>query len=1400
MIPQEEESFPRGRRKVTKPFKRPAKADDNLFGSKSAPKSKKSKTSNEKQSRGLLTEDAFQSAVKVSGSLTYQKVQDGMVILGCVRNVTNFSLEVELPGLIFAHIGITNISDQFTQYLNKKLNENDENDDPDFILKNLFHIGQILPIKVVSINETEKGFRIEGSVNPTDVNSGKNHGSFKKNMLVWACVKSVLDHGYELSMGVKNCRVFLPRENVDKEKTYTIGEPLFCVIHKSSDDTIANTLRVSAKQEHIKSTKIEELSSLHDIMPGMHVDFLSEKIISSGIQGKFLDDYFGYVNENFLKKPLQKLQDYNEGKLLKAFVLYVEPATKITHLTLRTSDAYSTAVYKSGDIVQAEVFSKSNQGVYFELPENQKGFSTNKRVINTLPKSNSSDLNTAISFKYPVGSVHKCRIFDFNYLSQMYVVTVEEALVKQKLFNINDIELGKLLNVKIENVKSEGLVVSAGSFRGFVPNNQITNAQFSDNIKKKFVVGKKVNARVVNITEDKNVIFTLKPALVESDACLKSLKDFTPNQKYPGVIIRTNPYCATVGFYGNVKGTINKSNLDSEDSVNPQQYFYKGQVVNVLVLSVKNNMAILSLKEPTDKVAVNIKVGDFITGVVTKIHDDHLDIKTSTRKILGTLHVNHLGTHINLCKPLLKTYKVGDKIKNLICINNDPNLMAFSRREGLRFKNKASLKKFDQLKKGNIVRCFYESEDKTGIYVTVFTKDYHDKVHISKGNLQGQKFEYQQAILARILTIDNNNKTLKLTTKLDRSVEYSISLFGLYLSDLQKLREFGKNNNWLHCKYNPGERVKCTVKNVTKLGCVCTLPNGGQGLVPKLLIPANCKNGQKVDGVVLSQDFADEYVELCLNDNFSNKINEDQDLEINMSQTASCVVEKLLEKKDYLLTVLKHSEGNKQLVYIPLSLYENDNSNPSSYYNQNKLKISICGKIGNNLIGISKKLFLTLEKENSKAELEKLKRLSNVDAGKTIKNEDEDEEEMEVDEDSDEVEEEEENSDEVKEEKDDEASEEDSDVEMAIDESDLEESDLDEIKAESSEDEDATPKSSTDNSKSIFPGISSFFNPLKPSEAPEESSSDEEEEGVVVKKKKKLSRAERAEQMKLEEERLSKIEKRFADNVAEPESADDFDRLLLANPNSSELWTKYMAFHISSTEIDKARSVAKRALEGINMTCVQERLNIWIALLHLENLYGNKETFDKVFDDAIKFNDSLQVYLKVIEMLADNGKLSEMEEKIRKVKNKHKQDTTMWTEIGKVYYKIKKFKDARNMKDAALKSIADKKTQMSLIIRFAIMEFKYGEEEQGAAIFESIINIDPRKVNIWSTYVDQLVKLNRLEQARKVLERSVCQRLPVRSMKSLFLKFRKFEEEYGTTETLEAVKQKAQEYICKAEK
>lgn len=49
-----------------------------------------------------------------------------------------------------------------------------------------------------------------------------------------------------------------------------------------------------------------------------------------------------------------------------------------------------------------------------------------------------------------------------------------------------------------------------------------------------------------------------------------------------------------------------------------------------------------------------------------------------------------------------------------------------------------------------------------------------------------------------------------------------------------------------------------------------------------------------------------------------------------------------------------------------------------------------------------------------------------------------------------------------------------------------------------------------------------------------------------------------------------------------PESATDFERLIIAQPNSSFLWIQYIAFHVKSADIEAARVIGSRALRTIH--------------------------------------------------------------------------------------------------------------------------------------------------------------------------------------------------------------------------
>lgn len=52
-----------------------------------------------------------------------------------------------------------------------------------------------------------------------------------------------------------------------------------------------------------------------------------------------------------------------------------------------------------------------------------------------------------------------------------------------------------------------------------------------------------------------------------------------------------------------------------------------------------------------------------------------------------------------------------------------------------------------------------------------------------------------------------------------------------------------------------------------------------------------------------------------------------------------------------------------------------------------------------------------------------------------------------------------------------------------------------------------------------------------------------------------------------------------------PETTEQFERLVVAQPDVSYVWVKYMAFLLSLGDIAGARAVVERALKTINYRC-----------------------------------------------------------------------------------------------------------------------------------------------------------------------------------------------------------------------
>ncbi|BDA47226.1 probable protein RRP5 homolog [Coccomyxa sp. Obi] len=280
-----------------------------------------------------------------------------------------------------------------------------------------------------------------------------------------------------------------------------------------------------------------------------------------------------------------------------------------------------------------------------------------------------------------------------------------------------------------------------------------------------------------------------------------------------------------------------------------------------------------------------------------------------------------------------------------------------------------------------------------------------------------------------------------------------------------------------------------------------------------------------------------------------------------------------------------------------------------------------------------------------------------------------------------------------------------------------------------------------------------------------------------------------------EEERIRAAEARQLQQPL-PESEVDFERLVLESPNSSYVWIRYMAFHMGVGEIDKARGVAERALKTINFREEREKLNVWVAWLNLENLHGSPpdEAVMKLFQRALPHTDSKKLYLALLTILERTSKEELAQQTLRAMTRKYATSAKVWLRAYSHELGRGDAAAARRALDRAIAALPARK-HIKVLSQAALTEFKTGDPERGRGVFEGILRNYPKRLDLWSIYLDQEIRAGDKQRARSLFERATHLSLPPRKMKFLFKRYLDFEKAHGDAASVEHVIQAAKEYV-----
>mmetsp|Transcript_15807 Transcript_15807/g.25777 ORF Transcript_15807/g.25777 Transcript_15807/m.25777 type:complete len:279 (+) Transcript_15807:240-1076(+) len=261
-----------------------------------------------------------------------------------------------------------------------------------------------------------------------------------------------------------------------------------------------------------------------------------------------------------------------------------------------------------------------------------------------------------------------------------------------------------------------------------------------------------------------------------------------------------------------------------------------------------------------------------------------------------------------------------------------------------------------------------------------------------------------------------------------------------------------------------------------------------------------------------------------------------------------------------------------------------------------------------------------------------------------------------------------------------------------------------------------------------------------------------------------------------------------------PESAQEYERLVVASPNSSIVWIKYIAYFVSLAEISKARQIAERALKAISFREEKEKLNVWTAWLNLENMYGTEESLERVRREAVQFCEPLQIHTRMARIFEDTKKYEKAEAQHKMLCRKFRQSAKAWTDFAAFLFRRSRGSETRALMEEGLK-VLPRVDHVKLITKFGQMEYSIGSAERGRTIFDNVVANYPKRVDVWSVYIDMEVKHGDQESVRRIMARATNLNLSTKKMKFLFTKCLDYEKEHGTEESANAIKEKAREYI-----
>ena len=957
--------------------------------------------------------------------------------------------------------------------------------------------------------------------------------------------------------------------------------------------------------------------------------------------------------------------------------------------------------------------------------------------------------------------------------------------------SLKKLKVGDEIAADIELVKAEYAVCSLPEHNGLVGYAPIHHMNFTyEDASQRFVPMQRVTAVIAHLPEDASDRLLLTVPIVKSSSGGR----IAAGTLVKGVISELQPLQALVALPNNARGRLYVSEFDPVEE-NPLASVSVGSTVEVTVLGLagdRGGLLDLSMHRQTAFHFDSMTVGDSVNAYVISITHDGLKVTIAPGITSFIPSIETSGDTVELGKSLESRFYVGQRIQvTIVGVKaNKKRVDLTLRKEGSSAANRVCVGAKLQ---GLVTRIVKNA----GLMVQLGSHSV-GRVHLTDiaDELKDDpcaSYEVGQAVQVRVINVSPSGE-VDLSTRPSRLTNKKITPTDPEVTEVSSLV--------------PGQRIKGYVKVTSKKGCfialsrsidaMCKLSNLADEFVadPSMAFPP----GKLVQGKVVSADAVKGRVEVSFRERETNQGNTD----VSGIRVGDVVMGTVRRVQPYGVFISLDGTKLSGLCHISMFADARIHDDLASHVRQGERVRTKILEVNTetNKISLGCKASLFEDEEEDDAEMDDGDHTEMADPLMDIdEEEDEDDEEEVEEEDSDGEEsedadgEESEDADEEENEDSDEEENEDSDEDVD-DESGGEEDASDDAENEDGNLSDASDSVEEESDSEDEPIGKDLAFDWK-AEAKDAEMSEDDEDEALKEGGKSLSKREKR---RLKEERELEIlrrEQAMKDDDAVPQSAMEFEKLLIASPRSSFLWVRYMAFHVSCGAYAEAREVAERALVAIPASEESERMNIWAAYLNLENKYGSPtpdEAVKKLFARAVQFANAKHVHMTLISMYERNGQQELLEESLKKAAKKFSYSAKVWLAYIRAAILKGDSEWARKLLDRATQSLPKHK-HIKLLMRTALVEMKEGNPERGRTMFEGILRNYPRRTDIWSVYIDQEIKQGDLQRIRALFERATHLDLNAKSMKFLFKRYLDFERSEGDDERIAHVKERAMEYV-----